>query len=423
MITLYSRQVTMKNFCRLVFLISVLVPTTVVALEPAEVVVVANRFIGEGVDLARYYMEKRGIPRENLVKINTTEKEFCSREVYDEEIAKPVRKFLRKRTGHLPVRCLVTMFGVPLKVEPPALDKAEKKQLTQLQTEQNDIRTQLREIDDQKSPTAVDLNGKIAVLDRKIRTIGKKEYRAAVDSELALVLAEIYPLDGWVVNPFFLGAAGQLLPVSKDEVLMIARLDGPTEQVVRRIIDDSLATETATLIGTAYFDARWKQPEKQESLTGYAFYDNSIHQAAAGVKASRRLPVIVDDRQTLFQPGEAPGAALYCGWYSLSRYVDAFDWQRGAVGYHIASGECGTLRPGSSQAWCKRMLEDGVAATLGPVGEPYVQAFPSPEAFFGLLMDGSHTLVESYFFSLPFLSWQMVLVGDPLYRPFPRRQE
>ncbi len=65
----------------------------------------------------------------------------------------------------------------------------------------------------------------------------------------------------------------------------------------------------------------------------------------------------------------------------------------GAVGYHIASGECGTLRAGSSQAWCKRMLEDGVAATLGPVGEPYVQAFPPPEIFFALLLDGSYTLV------------------------------
>jgi hypothetical protein len=52
------------------------------------------------------------------------------------------------------------------------------------------------------------------------------------------------------------------------------------------------------------------------------------------------------------------------------------------------------------------------------VGEPYVQAFPPPEIFFALLLDGSYTLVETYFLSLPSLSWQMVLVGDPLYRPF-----
>jgi len=63
-------------------------------------------------------------------------------------------------------------------------------------------------------------------------------------------------------------------------------------------------------------------------------------------------------------------------------------------------------------------LEDGAAAVIGPVAEPYVQAFPVPELFFNFLTDGYYTLVEAYFLSLPYLSWQMVLVGDPLYRPF-----
>jgi uncharacterized protein (TIGR03790 family) len=98
--------------------------------------------------------------------------------------------------------------------------------------------------------------------------------------------------------------------------------------------------------------------------------------------------------------------------------VDAFDWQKGAVGYHIASGECATLKNKSSQGWCKKMIEDGVAATVGPVSEPYVQAFPIPELFFGLLVESPFTLVECYFLSTPYLSWQMVLIGDPLYRPF-----
>jgi uncharacterized protein (TIGR03790 family) len=64
------------------------------------------------------------------------------------------------------------------------------------------------------------------------------------------------------------------------------------------------------------------------------------------------------------------------------------------------------------------MLEKGVAATLGPVNEPYIQAFPLPEVFFTILLEGSHSLVETYYLSLPYLSWKMVLIGDPLYRPF-----
>lgn len=88
------------------------------------------------------------------------------------------------------------------------------------------------------------------------------------------------------------------------------------------------------------------------------------------------------------------------------------------MGYHIASAECKTLKRAGSRVWCKRMLEEGIAATLGPVNEPYVQAFPMPELFFRFLLDGYWTLAECYALSKPLCSWQMVLIGDPLYRPF-----
>jgi len=207
------------------------------------------------------------------------------------------------------------------------------------------------------------------------------------------------------------------MPAGRDDILMVSRLDGPSPAIVRRMIDDSLAAEEKGLQGRAYFDARWKRPDNTD-VSGSGFYDLSIHRAADRVRKSGRMPVVVNDDDTLFQPAEAPETALYCGWYSLARYVDAFEWQPGSVGIHIASQECQTLRSGSSRVWCKRMLEEGAAAVVGPVGEPYLQAFPVPEAFFSFLIDGYYTLVESYMLSLPWLSWKMVLVGDPLYRPF-----
>jgi uncharacterized protein (TIGR03790 family) len=91
---------------------------------------------------------------------------------------------------------------------------------------------------------------------------------------------------------------------------------------------------------------------------------------------------------------------------------------QGAVGFHIASSACSTLKKEESRVWCKVMLEKGVTATLGPVFEPYVETFPVPDIFFGLLIKGSFTLAECYALSNPFWSWQMVLIGDPLYRPF-----
>jgi hypothetical protein len=48
----------------------------------------------------------------------------------------------------------------------------------------------------------------------------------------------------------------------------------------------------------------------------------------------------------------------------------------------------------------------------------YVQAYTVPDIFFALLTAGRLSLAECYARTTPFLSWQMVLIGDPLYRPW-----
>ena len=129
------------------------------------------------------------------------------------------------------------------------------------------------------------------------------------------------------------------------------------------------------------------------------------------------MPVREDRTRELFPVGACPRTAIYCGWYSVKKYVDAFDFVDGAIGYHIASFEAVSLRDPNSSQWCPAMLKDGITATLGPVAEPYLHAFPEPKAFFQELFNGS-CLVEAYYRTKPFNSWQLVLIGDPLYRPF-----
>jgi hypothetical protein len=73
---------------------------------------------------------------------------------------------------------------------------------------------------------------------------------------------------------------------------MVARLDGPDEGIVRRIIEQSLEAEKTGLKGIAYFDARWPRPGEEQTKkmdTGYGFYDRSIHLAAERVKKSGRM--------------------------------------------------------------------------------------------------------------------------------------
>jgi uncharacterized protein (TIGR03790 family) len=395
-------------------------PLHCLALGPEEVLVIANRHAPKGVHLACHYMEQRGIPEGNLFQVGVADKEVCSREVYDTKIAEPIRRYLKDKDPMNKILCLVTVYGMPLKITPSLIAAQEKQDVAALRNRRKTLNRELKRLDKHKEEQVEKIRSEIASINRHLNGLAKRTQRSSLDSELALVTAEPYPLSGWVPNPYFIGFKNKVLPIDQKNVKMVSRLDGPSPTVVRRIIDDSFNIERVGLTGTAFFDARWVEPDRGK-LKGYALYDKSIHLAATRVKNSGRINVVVDDKATLFKSGEALGAALYCGWYSLAKYVDAFQWRPGAVGYHIASAECRTLKRRGSQVWCKRMLEEGVAATVGPTSEPYVQAFPLPEIFFGLLVDGRLTLAQCYTASLPFWSWQMVLIGDPLYRPFKMR--
>lgn len=393
-------------------------PNLALALAPEEILVVANKNVADSLSLADFYMQKRKIPKTHLIALKTTSQEICSRKEYEDNILAPLKFYLKqleKQKQLLPVRCLVLMLGLPLKIK--AQPDLNTKQIAHLKKIQDIIIRELANTGQKALQRQKTLNEKIKKLKSEINTIQSQTDRASLDSEVALVLAKDYPLAGWLANPYYLGFRNQKQVIEQKEVLMVSRLDGPSPAIVKRIILDSLFVEKTGLKGKAYFDARWPRA-KQNNLSGYALYDNALHLAAENLRDKQLFPVILDDREQLFQTKECPQTALYCGWYSLANYVDAFAWQKGAVGYHIASAECVSLKEKNSRVWCKMMLAKGVAATIGPTSEPYVQAFPRPDIFFKFLADGYLSLAECYLISLPYLSWQMVLIGDPLYQPF-----
>ena len=372
-----------------------------------ETLVVANQEMTHSVDIARYYMKRRHIPANHLVVTSLTTAEEMEREEYDAKLKKPVLAAIAALAPQR-IAAVVLIYGVPLKVGPPSLEQRAREELSDGQ----------RRLWAGRGAVIPERTGAEKELQRLYNDVSGADSRASVDSELALVKVPNYPLAGWIENPYFIDFQKKKGLLSRNDVLLVCRLDGPDPATVRRLIDDSLAVEKkGGLRGIGYFDARWPlaQDTKLQS-SGYHFYDGSLYAAAKVV--ARRMPVKIDKSDKLFPPHSAPRAALYAGWYSLGKYIDSFSWVRGAVGYHIASSECATLRDASTQEWCVQMLEHGVAATIGPVHEPYVQGFPVPAIFFRALTEGYLNLGESYLISLPYLSWQMVLVGDPLYRPF-----
>ena len=260
--------------------------------------------------------------------------------------------------------------------------------------------------------------GVVGWIDTQLKLLDKNESYSSFDSELSLLFWLDYPLNGWQPNLLHHRYDGSDARRRKP-TLMVSRLETPTLGNTRRLVDDAIATEAEGLGGSVYLDARGISPREGHMRKGsYGDYDQAIRDLASLLQDRTRLDVDLDDRKELFQEGDCPDTGLYCGWYSLGKYVDAFEFVPGAVGYHIASAEAVTLRNPDSNAWCKRMLEDGICATLGPVHEPYLTAFPRPDEFFAALLSGKYSLVECYYRTKPFNSWVMILVGDPLYNPF-----
>lgn len=369
------------------------------ALEPNEIIIVANSAVLASRQVAEHYCAKRKVPRENIVSLRLPTTDEMTRAEYDTQLVAPLRAALAGRKDK--VRCLLTVYGVPLRVGPSMPTAAEK-------AEAATIAEQIKTTTDQTA---------LARLRLKESNLLHRESTASVDSELMLLDWPPYPLARMRANPLY----WQFPPAERGKlprVLLTCRLDGPTPAIAQRLVDDAIAAEETGLVGNAYIDARGIKFTVSDSDTGsgYGGYDESFREAAKLIEKGG-LPTTLDDADALFPANACPNAALYAGWYALTNYRPVGNFVPGAVAWHLASGEATTLRDGS-KAWCPNLLKAGAAVTLGPVAEPYTIGFPKPAEFFALLLTGEYPLAEVHARTQLFTSWMTVLVGDPLYTPF-----
>jgi len=387
------------------------------ALEPDQILVIANSNLEESVRLARYYCKMRQVPLGNILylPLSASLADTITRTDYEKKLAEPIRQKLSSPEFAGKIRCLLTTYGVPIKVGGRGLLKAREEQLKQLQELIKQEKNKLTQIE-QNSPADLviqkkKINRNLAKLKSLVDPIMGKQTGASVDSELSMAMFGDYELYRWQPN---------LLRARRfwdSRTLMVSRLDGPGFKIAQRLIDKAIKAEKTKLTGSVYIDSRGIP--KDENPYSFGYFDQSLRDLAVITKFQTKIPVQQERTQKLFQPGSCPQTALYCGWYSLKKYIDAFDFVDGAIGYHISSWEAIDLRDPNSTQWCPAMLKDGITATLGAIAEPYLHSFPLPKVFFTELFTG-HCLVEAYYYTKPFNSWQMVFIGDPLYRPFRR---
>jgi len=404
-----------SNSCRsvVILLITFLQGSPVLALQPDEILIVANSDIAESVALAEYYCAKRKIPTGNILALplGAALADTISRDGYQSRLAEPVRQELTRRRFVGPIRCLLTTYGVPFRVGKRGILKDRQDRLNRLREQQVLLKARRRALRQQGNSLRdiQKIENVLRLLQSQIDLTLGKETSASVDSELSMVLFNGYELYRWQPNRL------------KDSTLywdfrtlMVCRLDGPSLDIARKLVDKSIAAEKRGLKGVAYVDSGYSLRVRKPL---YREFDRSLGDLALMIKTQTQMPVVQQRTAELFPAGQCPSTALYCGWYSLRNYVDAFDFVDGAIGYHISSLEAVNLRDPNSSQWCPAMLKDGITATLGAVAEPYLQSIPRPDEFFAELLNG-RCLVEAYYATKPFNSWQLVLIGDPLYRPF-----
>jgi uncharacterized protein (TIGR03790 family) len=390
------------------------------ALEPNQILVIANAEIKQSVKIAEHYCGRRATPPENVLALplGSTINDTISRQDYESRLAEPLRRKLLSPEFAGKIRCLLTIYGVPYKVAGRGRLPGREEELARLKEllEQESARQkrsgQIARSGDGNNSTEQQESTKrsIARLQSEIDYIIGNETAASVDCELSMVLQEPYELYRWQLNCLKKDAR-----CPEADTLMVSRLDGPDPGTAERLVDKSIKAEEKGLKGVAYIDSRGISDDGQPYSPGH--FDQSLRDLAVLIRFRTTLTVKEERTEKLFEPGTCPETAIYCGWYSLRKYIDAFDFVDGAVGFHIASLEATGLHDPNSTSWCPAMLKHGITATLGAVAEPYLHAFPEPKEFFLELFEG-RCLVEAYYRTKPFNSWQLVLFGDPLYRPF-----
>lgn len=340
-----------------------------------EVVIIVNNNSNISKEIGNYYAEKRNISKEQICIVNTSIAEIIERDEYN-DLEEQVKKFLSNNDLINKTKYLLTTKEIPLK------------------------------INGTNAKPPFDYYGNCS----------------SVDSELALIFSSMQSgNNGKYDNPYF--KADEHFKRDNYDIYLVNRLTGLNIDDAKALVDRAIAGEE-NVLGRGYFDAdsamigeyRWYDDLINESfylVKEYGF-DCGLEKSAIdiGMKGAKYSS---DSSPNLLHANEtATNALLYWGWYSNSTYYDTFNWSIGALGQRLHSFNAKSF---NSNFWCAGAVADGITGTMGNVYEPFLDAAHYPTIFFDRILKG-YSFGEASYMSQPYLSWQSVVIGDPLYTPF-----
>jgi uncharacterized protein (TIGR03790 family) len=230
----------------------------------------------------------------------------------------------------------------------------------------------------------------------------------AVDSELSLLAQTDYPINANVPNPLFNNP--RPTDFDRSRVVEVSRLDGPTAADALALVDRAIEAEETGFLGRAYVDVAGP------TSAG----DHWLETAAATIRGLGFDVTVSHGPETMAATARFDAPALYFGWYTANLNGPfgnpGFQFPPGAIAVHIHSFSASTLRS-ATEGWCGPLVARGVTATVGNVFEPYLEFSHRPDLLIEALARGDD-LVDAAYYALPALSWQSIVIGDPLYQPF-----
>lgn len=357
------------------------------AQSPENVAVVINTASAASQRIGEYYVRQRGIPAANVIRLQTSTDESITRPAYMASIEGPIASALARERLHDRVLYLVLTKGMPLRIT---------------------------------------------------GTQGQEGTLAGVDSELTLLYRRLTGQNvltrGRVDNPYFLGPrpSKDAKPFTHREhdIFLVSRLDGFTVEDVIALIDRAAKPGTEGRIVLDQRDAlvnrtgdEWLELASRR-LTEEGHGDRQLLEMTP--KPAREIQPVMGyyswgstdpmNRVRRVGIGFAPGA-LAASFLS----TDARTFQEPPANWMPTEDpNRATWFAGSPQSLTGDLIREGVTGVAGQVSEPYLQSAVRPEILFPAYLAGFN-LIESFYLAIPHLSWQTVVIGDPLCAPFGRK--
>lgn len=369
-------------------LVACLLAAPVLAQSGDNVLLVVNQASADSVRVAEHYARVRGVPQAQVLRVTVdAAADEIDRAVFESQILSPIAAWIRRASAQDLILYIVLTKGIPLRIR---------------------------------------------------GTTGRNGTVASVDSELTLLYRRLAGEDpslvGPLANPYFLGDApvAEARPFSHKalDIYLVTRLDGYTVDDVLKLIDRGAAPVRE---GRILLDQRaaadngggntWLQ-KTADWMAGHGFGDRVVLETTGkAALAEKNLlgyfswgsndPAITMRTLGLgFVPGAIAGMFVS---------TDARTFREPPAGW--ATGPWIDQRKywaNSPQSLSGNLIREGVTGVAGHVAEPYLDATIRPNILFPAYLSGFN-LAESFYLAMPFVSWQTVIVGDPLCAPFPRK--